>query len=399
MRVGIITHFYKNLNYGGVLQAFALCKALERMGYSAEQISYQMKPRSLAVEDSLPLGKRLMFHKKQGRLAEFLWSGGVRISERFMTKLEKKKFHQIVSSKRSKFDTFSQNYIPHSNTVYSEKDICEAEKNYDVFITGSDQVWNPDWYCSDFFLNFVQQGTPKLSYAAGVSKGKLSPEQRKVFQESLKDFSGISVREEDAVTLLSELTTVPVEWVLDPTLLLDAVEWEEICAPSVCAEKYVLCYFLSENSRGYRVAEQYARKYQLKLVNIPYTHNKFRWMDLKYGDYALNDLSPEQFISSIRYAECIFTDSFHAVVFSYIFRRSFFVFTRIGAKSMGSRIKSLTSLLHLQERFCDTEDKATLNYVESLSELDYSAGEVEMEVMRRQSFRFLQEKLDAIEKK
>lgn len=246
-------------------------------------------------------------------------------------------------------------------------------------------------------MNFIQQRTPKLSYAAGISKKKLSSEQKQIFRDNLKDFSGISVREEDAVTLLSELTTVPVEWVLDPTLLLETVEWEQICAPSVCSEKYVLCYYLSENARGYRIAKQYAREHQLKLVNIPYTHNKFRWMDVNYGDDTLNDLSPEEFVSSIRYAEYIFTDSFHAVVFSYIFRRPFFVFTRVGAKSMGSRIKSLTGLMHLQERFCDTEDKATLSYVDSLSEIDYSAGATDMEVMRQQSFSFLKEKLNALE--
>lgn len=396
MKIGIITHFYKNLNYGGVLQAYALCKALEYMGYSAEQISYQMKPHSLTEEDSLPLVKRIKFKRSQKQLAEFLISGGIRFSERIMTKIEKNKFQHIRQSKEKKFENFSKNNIPQSNQVYSEKDIWGAEKDYDVFITGSDQVWNPDWYCSDFFLKFIREKTPKLSYAAGISKVELSSKQREIFRENLEDFSAISVREEEAVKLLTGLVSKPVTWVLDPTLLLKSTEWELLCTQSVCQEKYVLCYYLSENMQGYYAAKQYAKKHQLKLVNIPYTHNKFRWLDVGYGDDRLNDLSPEEFISAIRYAECIFTDSFHAVVFSSIFRRPFFVFTRVGGKGMESRLRTLTGLLNLQERFCDSKEKATLDYLESVPPVDYSAGAAKIEKMRQASFEFLKENLNNI---
>ena len=388
MRIGIITRYFHNQNYGGLLQAYALCQYINTHspGYNAEQISFNSYPGIIKKLRELcfaSFDRKKLFAKESIRL----------VSDVLNTKCNRKAVYPYTSKRAVLFAGFENN-IPHSTKIYTGSNITDSLSEYDIFITGSDQVWNPLWYYSEYFLDFVPFGTPKISYAASISQSVLNKKQQQMFKESLRSYTAISVREKDAAALLENLSDIPVEWVLDPTLLLTKQEWNEICSPNVINRPYIFCYFLGEDTAARNIARQFADKHKLPLATIPYLQGTYRACDKNFGDICLADISPNQFISLIKNAEYIFTDSFHATVFSHIFEKEFYVFERCGRQGMSSRLYSLLTIFNKMERFCDSSNKASLPYIESLPVLDYSKKPQELEHMKHISFDFISKALN-----
>ena len=336
MKIGIVTQYYKSENYGGNLQAYALCEFLNAHGYHAEQVSVDRR-----FESPLHMAKQILFGVKQIKTISIL--SGLRA--------------------RSKaIGDFNQNAIPHS-MAYTNRNIAECVDGYDALITGSDQVWHPFAICNAYLLDFVPSSKMKLSYAASMSVNDLTSEQRERYRKSLRDYTAISVREEQAVKLLQPLTDKEIECTIDPTMLLSKEDWDRVCTERRIHEKYIFCYFLGDNSGHRRVVEEYAKQRGLTIVTLPHLLGKFRECDKTFGDYKLYDISPSDFISLIKFAEIVFTDSFHASVFSILYEKEFYVFERGYQKSMGSRLYTLTSLFDITEHFCDSEDKISMEYI------------------------------------
>lgn len=379
-KIGVITLYYKSTNFGGNLQAYALCKALSKYGYTAEQISYLGKRVNKSLLKRLFSGGVINFFQKCGRYGKSLLLSPLR-------KMEDKKHNLYVLRKRAFFD-FNNQIIPHSEEVYTANTILQCVPNYDCFITGSDQVWNMDGYDSSYFLDFVPSEKVKISYAASISKDSLTEEQKEIFRKSLRDYKAVSVREKSAEKLLEGLSPVEVQTVLDPTLLLTREEWDEVCEERVISGKYVFCYFLGENKQERKLAEKFARLHHLKLIALPHTGG-IKLMDRKFGDERLYDVSPQQFISLIKHAEYVFTDSFHAVVFSNIYQKQYFVFNRSKKGEMSSRIVDITELFHQEERFCAGKERERMEYITSLSDIDYTKENKDFERVKQNSIDFL----------
>lgn len=239
-------------------------------------------------------------------------------------------------------------------------------------------------------MSFVSSKKNKIAYAASVGKAELTNKQKKIFKEHLADFCGISVREESALQMVKEISPVKAEWVLDPTLLLSREEWDEICAPRAVDGKYVFCYFLGVDKNQEKTASDFAKKNNLKLTVI----RNFQSGYLNDAD-KLQNVSPEKFVSLIKHAEYVFTDSFHATVFSNIYNKEYFVFERAGHKGMNSRIYSLIKLFGNEERFCDIPEKATLAYVEKIPKLSV-ANSSYFNKVKEESFNFLKRNLNKV---
>ncbi|MBE6618916.1 MAG: polysaccharide pyruvyl transferase family protein [Ruminococcaceae bacterium] len=380
MKIGITTHYYKSLNYGGNLQAYALCKVLKDMGHECEQMCYTDSGTEQdgttktsgagKLRRYISLIKPWLYMQKSKRLA---------------------KKYDIVKRRRVAFANFNENMIPHSAEIYTPNTLNKANEIYDAFITGSDQIWNLRGKNDFYFLKFAN-GRPKISYAASIAKEDLSPEQKLFFNDALSDFKTVSVRESSAVSLLKD-THKNIVQTLDPTLLLSREEWDEVAEEIKPFEKYVFCYFLGVNKKSYKLARKFASKHGLKLVNIPIAGGRLRLDDTKYGDARLFDTSPEQFISLIKNAEYVFTDSFHAVVFANIYQKQYFVFNRNPEGAMSSRITDITTLFDQNERFCAGKERENINYIESLSPIDYSKPSPRFEKMKAFSMEFLKSSL------
>lgn len=390
MKIGIITTYHNSINYGGNLQAYALCKTLKNKGYEVEQIQYKSENELVGKIEVSFLEKIKNIIKVLFRKTKNLFKG---IRYKYIYKKNETEFLSIIDDRRKAFYHFNQIIIPHSKEVYNAGCIKDCSKNYDAFITGSDQVWNLAWYNSAYFLNFVPEGKRKISYAASISMDSFSEEQEELVKKNLKGYHAISVREESAVDLLKNLTENSVNLVVDPTLLLDEQEWKEICADRVVEEQYVFFYFLGNNVKARKVATQFARLNNLKIIEIPYAAGSFNVDNISYGDIKLTGVSPEKFLSLIKNAEAVFTDSFHAIVFSFIFKKQFYVFNRDKQGSMNTRIKNMTKLLGLENRFCADKSMENTEYINSLGEIDYSKEFKLFEDLRKKSYDFLTESL------
>lgn len=389
-KVCIVTHYYKSLNYGGNLQAYALCQATYKLGYVTEQLCYPWnKDRS---SHGYVIKTHVNGQKKSNRIINIALHLPTKLKNRYYRIKYSKVAQQYQIDKAKNFYHFNQEVIPHNNKVYTSQDIGETLEEYDAFITGSDQVWNTDWYTPVFFLDFVPLDKIKLSYAASIAKDYLSDEERQIFRKSLVDYKAVSVREENTVELIKDLSPVEPKLVLDPTLLLDREDWDKVCAPRVVEDNYLFCYFLGDNNKERRLAAKFAKAKNLKIVSIPLTGTQI-FSDLKFGDVILPSASPEEFISLIKHSSYVFTDSFHAVVFSHIYQRQFFVFNRDKKGAMNSRIINITDLFNAQERFCNGKERETLKYIQSLNDIDYSIPNTKLYDMKQSSIKFLKDNL------
>lgn len=345
--VGIITMLFNSTNYGGVLQAYALCKVLNDMGCSAEHILY----------------KKTDYSWKSRLYSILRVDQTIKNAINKTTDTNRGNFHR----RKKCFDDFIDDYIPHTKKIYTNSTLKLISKKYSVYITGSDQVWcngNPAYY-----LQFVDASKKCISYAASISREKLSQEHKEILPEYLSKFDGISVREELAVEQLAALG-ISSTLVVDPTLLLNKNQWDLVISERIEPERYLFCYFLGDNIRHRELSREYAKINGLKIVTLPNMQGQTRRSDEGFGDSVLYNVSPSDFLSLIKNADFILTDSYHAMVFSYIFHKQYVVFDRkIGNQSMSSRTRSLARMIDAQSRILDYDAE---NTIFKLNDIEYS---------------------------
>lgn len=329
LKIAILTQYYKNANYGGILQAFALQKFLQDSGYKAEQISY-------VLDSGYPgYNKRKLM-------------GVIKL-------IVKKAIRQEWYLKNSKFENklyeFAES-IPHTRTLEVNQ-LGELVDEFDAFIVGSDQVWNPIGWQPTFFFDFLPAGKFCMSYAASIARYELSDSEAEFIKDNIKKFSYISVREKESAILLKDIIDQEVKVMPDPTFLIDSKEWEEIAAGRIVNDKYVFAYFLGNNLSQRDEAIKFAEEKGLKIYFIPYMKKDWFEWDKQHINYMLEDIGIPEFLSLIKYAECVITDSFHGTVFSLIFGVPFFTYSRFKVddkKSMNSRIDTLLSMFNMCKR-------------------------------------------------
>lgn len=365
MKIGIVTHYYKSTNYGGNLQAYALCKFLNNLGYTAEQICFPLASENLLQKQENHCSKNIkhiVLHLKN-KINTSIYN--------LLTYIPRNSAAKKIKIRNKKIQEFNES-IPHSEFICIDNNFTDALRKYDVFISGSDQIWNPIGYNPIYFLEFVPNSLPKFSYAASISQDKLPNEYEEKIKKHLEHFIAVSVREKKSITLLENLVDKKVDLVVDPTLLLTKLDWENISSKRLIIDDYIFCYFLGSDNKARDIAKMFAKLKNLKLVTLPYLQGRYRTIDDAFGDYKLFDVSPADFISLVKYSKYVFTDSFHATVFSEIFEKEYFVFQRFEAKSMANRIYDLTELFNHSERFLDTADKASYENIIALDRLSFS---------------------------
>ncbi|MBO5408667.1 MAG: polysaccharide pyruvyl transferase family protein [Clostridia bacterium] len=362
-RVGIITMYHNSENYGGILQAYALTKKINLLGADAKQISFDT------------CGNKIFASQKS-------WKTFVKSTIAKCLKLL-----SYSNVKKSRNIRQFRDSIPHTYTVNSGN-IKSLLNEFDVFITGSDQVWNPLAMCEEYLLGFVPPEKTKLSYAASISRDTLTREEQQVFFNHLTTFTDISVRECNDVSLLEQCVDKKIEWVLDPVFLLNHKEWEEVTSERLVKEPYVFCYFLNDKNKNPALVADFAKKTNTVTVQIDGLSVASR----KITDQQIQHVGPKQFLSLIRHAEYILTDSFHAMAFSFIFQKDFMVFPRNPERTMESRITSFLSLIGRADRFVDVKtDNAT--ELTNLKKMDYTVAYSDFEEKKAYSVDFLKKYL------
>ena len=332
-KVAILTLYYHNYNYGGMLQSYALQKAIEEMGYISEQISYRLYS-----------GYRDTKHVKLQ----------IRNCVLYLYYLIKdNKWIKNYNTVRRKINEFA-NSIPHTRVV-TASNISQIVKYYDVFICGSDQIWNPVGWQPTLFLDFVPKNKTKISYAASIARENLSESQFEFIRRNVKDFSAISVREKNSADMLNhKYQNLNVRHMPDPVFLLEKSAWEKIVQRKENSEPFIFAYFLGESNKNREKAVRFAEENGMKIYFVSYLdYSQFTW-DEEHSEYVIPPLGVIDFLNNIANASLVLTDSFHAAAFSAILRTPFYAMPRFNNSdkaSMNSRIYNLMEELNLPNRY------------------------------------------------
>lgn len=370
--IGIITyhHYY---NYGTMLQALALQEKVEQLGYQAELIDFK-QDNSLSRYEMLKLRiKRMPVYIKERKKYRALADSREKIKE-----------------KNELFEQFYKTYLHVGKKKYTTtQQLMENPPVYDGYVVGSDQTWNPFVANSPeaFFLPFVENKSKKGSYGPSLAVKSLSDEKEKEYRKKLSNFSFLSCREQDGAQLLSRITQKEVKCVLDPTLLLSAKEWGKYCEFEIPKETYILVYFLGEKSEHRRAVEKIQKLTNWKIISLPAAY-----LEMENNDYKKVWGGPKEFLSLIRGAALICTDSFHGTIFSINFQRNFFSFCKSSdseESSENSRLYSALNIFGLSNRIIHNMDNLT---AEDIS-IDYKNVIPILEEQRRDSIEYLENML------
>ena len=343
-KIEIIT-LNRIVNYGSVLQTFALQKKIEDLGYEAEVIDYF--PERMTMMGML---KRIKGKNKILKKPLFYTIARILMIPSYI-----KRF--------SIFNKFNKKYINLTNIQYhTDDDFINHPLDADAFCTGSDQTWNSDWnegITLPFYLNFTEKY--KFSYAASFGKSKISEEEGIQIKDYLNKYSKLSVRESSGVEILSNLGLYSYH-VLDPTLILGRDKWSALASTKYERKKYILMYNLNRNTRLREYAEKISKKNNLKLIYITYN-----FIDVFHKGKMACNISVEDFVSLIKNASLVLTDSFHATAFSLIFKRNFYI---VYPQKFSTRLQSILQLTHLENRVANTMDEIDLNNTINYEEVD-----------------------------
>lgn len=300
-------------NYGNRLQSYAVQELLKKYKLKVENI----RNIEISIKHNIKKMIKIFFNIDNQR----------KIQKRF------KKFKEF--NKNINFSKYKINKRKVSKRINNE---------YDIFFTGSDQVWNPNFgRMSDIdFLTFASK-EKRNSISASFGIDKIPNNMREYYRKNLTDMNNISVREDKGKEIVEELTgRKDVEVLLDPTMLLTAEEWNKVSKKpkQLKFNKYILNYFLGELSEERKnEINKIAKENQCEIINILDSNSPFY------------ETGPSEFLYLEKNAFLVCTDSFHSCVFAILFNRPFIVFDREDKNiSMNSRIETLLNKFQLQDR-------------------------------------------------
>lgn len=332
MKVGILT-FHDAHNYGAVLQAYALKKYIKQLGYDVNVINYHHK----TIPDGFPRENN-----------EERWE---------------------------KFNKFIKELTNGEQTVYTSEEDLE-KLDIDFWICGSDQIWNTEitrGFNKGFFLDFETNGK-KISYAVSMGIPNLPKEQEEDFKNSINKLDYISVREETLKQYAEKFTDKKVTKTLDPTLLLENKDYDDLILENKYGD-YVLIYALGPDERLTKIAKKIAEEKNAKIVELNDKEKE------NYFCEQVSNAGPMEFLTLIKNAKAIITNSFHGTIFSIIFEKEFYTITRL---NRNSRMENILDIVGMRDRLLDKIEE-----LENVKEQDYNKALKNLEEEKKKSQEFL----------
>lgn len=376
--IGLCIKYYHE-NYGGMLQAYATTKIIEKMGYNYEIIRYEKKKNISFMIKSIPrIFNNILLNDKY---------------EAFQKKISFKRHPEFSENDKIRMDAFDkfrkEKFENRLSKVYvGYENLCENSKKYSCVVTGSDQLWSPAGLPTNFYnLKFVDNSIKKVSYASSFGVSYIPWYQKKRTADFLNRIDYISVRENSGKKIIKELINKDVPVVLDPVFMFDSKEWKELIPERKLFDgKYIFAYFLGSNIEHRRVVEELALKTGYKIVTLRHL-DQYVEFDEKFGDYAPYNVSPADFLNILRGAEYVCTDSYHGSVFSIINEKKFVVFNRYNNNSKhskNSRIETLCSNLKINNTRYDGNINKILE-----NKIDYKKVNKELDKLKKVSNDYL----------
>lgn len=331
LKVGILT-FHRAINSGAVLQAYALQKCINDLGFDCEIVDYRCK----AIDSAYKL-----FH--------------VPISMKSL--LSDLVNYYSRRKKKNKFNTFIKNEVNLSSKSYYRNNIDRMDDEYDCFFVGSDQVWNEELTGKDktYFLDFCDRWK-KNSYAASVGSRTIDERHKRLFSRMLNDYNSLSLREKSSVDILSSILNKEIEQSIDPVFLLHRKKWNQLSGRRLEKKPYIFAYCLHE-SDVYTQAKKLAEEMGIRVICVPFGRKCGIKAEIR------RSLGPQDFINYIKNSEAVVSDSFHAVAFSLIYNKCFIAVKKKQYFEQNERVDSLLQLFGLQRdsRYVGNEEFLRVN--------------------------------------
>jgi len=359
VKVGILT-YHNARNYGAVLQSYALCETIKTFGVECEIIDYRCeKLENVYNYKKIPLSNAREFVK---------W---------LITYGQNRKMDK-------NFQEFKKIYLTISKDKYNYDLISRTNDKYDLIICGSDQIWNLYLNGEDYtyFLNFVNNTNKKMSYAASFGFSKVPDEFKENIKNMLNDFNYLSVRENSAKNIISDLTGKNAEIVLDPTLLIDKKRWDMIAKTPLYKKPYIFVYTIAPAPGIFEFSKKLAKEKNCDIIYLRTSHR------IKKGMHNICGISPNEFIGYVKNASCVVTTSYHGFCFSLIYEKDFFYALDTSSNNNNSRLETLADLLNLRSK--------CINYKDNLSfdDIDYKEINKILEKEKEKSLKYLKNLID-----
>lgn len=374
MKIGILTHPL-TVNYGCLMQAYALQKVLADMGHDVYTIDLQYRYKYISlIHQFLGWINRLRLH----------YMGDKSIPIAFHPSLTKKQEEIIAQNTRP----FTDKHIRTTRRIFHNDalEVLDKEYLFDAYVVGSDQVWLP-YMAPWMFLSFVQrENVKRYAYAASFGKDSwdFTPEQTKECSMYAKLFDLISVREDSGVALCKNYLNVEATNVLDPTLLLDKDTYMSLVKNETSNTKTLFSYVLDKSYEKSQIVENIAKDKGLQIITCMAEETIIPGVTKDYSKCVYP--SVDQWLNGFNNAEFVVTDSFHGTVFAIIFNKQF---VTIGNKRRGmARFYSLLKMFGLENRLITKFEDA-----EQLlkSHIDYDAVNQLLKEKRKESIGFLKQ--------
>lgn len=348
--VGLTTCYVDN--FGACLQAYSLQKMIEILGYRCEIIKYT------PIES---------LHEK--KLSQQILHDGkeiLRIVKR-PSHLKELKRRRLFSRFRKELLSFGKDFFPTIESLY------QNPPPYDIYVTGSDQLWNPIIHNKTnnkaYFLDFAPAGKKRVAYAPSIGLSVLPDAYKAEMSQLLNKLDHISIREETGRQIVEALTDKPCRVVLDPTLLHDKDFWKKIAVDYHHKKPYIFCYLFGAPEYIGRFVQYVKEKTGYDVVVIPFTERE------RCSDYIkITTLGPREFLGLIQNATLVITDSFHATAFSINLNVPFYSLLRntdADANNMNSRIFNMLDLAGLNERLVASNADFP-DYVMEIPDFDFA---------------------------
>lgn len=356
-KVLLLTLHSQNNNFGSVLQAHSLYSCLEEMGLDVTTLNYQPYYSNGANSPKMFIKKaltNLLF------LPYFL--------------IRTKRFNQLIKSKKL---TKKAKHI---------SELGDISKGYDIFMIGSDQVWNPHYLCGKddaYFLKFTDSPN-KVSYAASIGTKDITDEELSVIANKLADFEYVSLREKASCLQLKEHGLQNAKYVLDPVFLHDEKYYQRLASKAVKDSGYILAYVIHKDEFISQVIDKLAKAMNKPVIQIGGFAKKCN------SNKFLRAAGPAEFLALIKNADFVITSSFHGTAFAHVFNKQFAV-----VMPHGNTLR-LENILET----AGTEDRViySLGDVENmLIPIDYIPVNARIQAKRSDSMEYLKQMLDSIE--
>lgn len=369
-RIGLVTCYLNNC--GACLQAYALQKVIKAFGNECEILHY-IPPHGYEFEE-----------KKVKRIYHTIKS---------LFNKEYKEYYKSYKEKNHIFNIFRKNYLLFdSEKQYNETELLEKKLEYDIYVCGSDQIWNPLFYDGNnliYLLDFVPKGIKKIAYAPSIGLSEFPEKYKLEFKNCIEKLDYVSVREKEGKKIIDSICDKECKVVLDPTLLIERNIWIDLEDKRFTKKPYIFCYIFGEQDYLIEFVDYVYKKTKLDVLYFPLTKND------KLSNYnKVKNVGPCQFISLINYAELVITDSFHATAFSINLEKPFYTLLRDSNKeqiNMNSRIYNILDITGFMNRLiksqADFPKKIDLN-------VDFSWSRKEISAKRKEDIENLRKEIN-----